>query len=119
VITLNDEEVRVLLTTMAIDSEGYDVRQIAVMDSPSDIEFTDSETGELFDADTVARIYAVARARTYHCDSCGKDRDISDWDRDGHNVNLCTACLAEAEMENAHSDGYHTEPDLNCPLCKS
>jgi hypothetical protein len=95
-ITLDDNEVRKLLITMALDSDGYQPRTIAVMPSAGDIEFTDEATGEPFDNETVERIYAVARERVYHCDGCGSLKDITEWDTQGHAVNLCADCYAKA-----------------------
>lgn len=118
-IELTDTEVDTLLTTMALESDGQDVRQIAVMDGPDDLEFSDQDTGELFGRDTVARIHAFARARTYHCDVCGEDKSFDKWSRDSHGVDMCADCLVKAEMENSHSDGHHAdEPDPACPDCQ-
>lgn len=118
-ITLNDTEVSYLLKRMALDDEGYGVRTIAVLDGPQDLAFEDEETGEPFDPDTITRIYEAARERTYHCYSCGNDKPISEWTRDSHGVNLCAACMEEAEEENAHSDHNHEDyPDRDCTICR-
>ena len=118
-ISLDDKQVSTLLDHMALDSEGFQVRQIAVMDNAGEIEFSDEESGESFDNDTVERIYAKSRERTYHCYSCGEDKLIAEWDSDSHGVNLCTACYEEAGLENEHRDGEHDEhDDPNCPMCQ-
>lgn len=118
-INLNHEEVRMLLMNMALDSNAYQVREIAVMPSADAIEFADEESGEQFDKDTVKRIYEAARARTYHCDSCGFDKPAHQWDRDSHGVNLCADCYTEAGLENEHQDGYHNDKsNPDCPMCR-
>lgn len=117
-ITLNDNEVSYLLKRMALDDEGHNVRTIAVLDGPQDLAFEDEETGEPFDADTIRRIYEGARARLFHCDLCDQDKPITEWTRDSHNVNLCAACLDEADTENRHSDHVNENyPDRECPIC--
>jgi hypothetical protein len=105
---------------MALDSDAYQVRQIAVMSSPDDIAFSDEDTGESFDKDTVARIYQQARARTYMCKSCGIEKPIYQWDPDSHGVDLCADCYTEAGLENEHQDGMHDDNrDPHCPMCKA
>ncbi len=59
-----------------------------------------------------------ARQSTYVCINCGKrTRDT------GHGeggTDLCRACLDEAELENAHSDGEHNgAPMKGCPECEA
>lgn len=47
---------------------------------------------------------------------CGRNLHISAKDAAG--LELCQECLDEAEMENAHSDGYHDDdPDPACIEC--
>lgn len=56
------------------------------------------------------------RGGAYRCRSCGKlTRETGG---DESSVELCRSCLQEAEMENAHSDGYHDDaPNPECPDC--
>jgi hypothetical protein len=47
---------------------------------------------------------------------CGRNLHISEKDAAG--LGLCGECLAQAEMENEHSDGYHDDdPDPTCIDC--
>ena len=92
-IALDDNEITTLLMMMALDSEGYQPRQIAVMGSANDIEITDSGSGEPLDAGTVRRIYAQARDRDYFCEGCGDVKPIAAWTPESHVVNLCAGCF--------------------------
>jgi hypothetical protein len=49
--------------------------------------------------------------------NCGRNLDPSN--KDALGLELCPPCLAEAEMENEHSDGYHDEPVAACPYCRA
>jgi hypothetical protein len=103
-IELDDTEVRTLLMTMALESDGYDVRQIAVMAGTHELEFSDQDTGELFSPETIARIYGAARARFYHCPDCDQDLPIDKWTRDSHGVDMCATCLVIAVARSSTVD---------------
>ena len=116
-ITLTSGEVVRLLANM----REMDVRQIAVMDKPSDIEFAEESTGEHFAPETIAHIWNSARLSQFRCPYCHEYKlAIDGWTRDSHNLDMCQECFDEAELEDAHSDGYHdAERDPDCPACRA
>lgn len=95
-----------------------DARTLALLDSPDQFEF-ELAPGEKMGAEDRRLLWEACRAFTYHCYACDQSRPVSDWDRDSASVDLCRPCMDDAEMENAHADGYHDEdPEPHCPDCQ-
>lgn len=116
-ITLNDEEIAMLLRNMMAGSEAQ-VRTLATLDASTGAEFSDQDTGESFAPETVERLWQAAREIEFTCYACQTRKPAKDWTRDSSGIDLCAECMEEAELENEHVDGYHeTEKRADCLLC--